>query len=149
MRKPTEPSGEEVPPPHAVRKRPPATLGIRHVALFVADLKKAEEFYCGALGYQVEWRPDPDNLYLTMNGQDNLALHKAGKPLGETRLDHFGIGLKTPGDVDEWYSHLKAKNARILKEPKTHRDGARSFYCADPDGNVLQFIHHPPIADKA
>ncbi len=129
--------------------RPPETLGIRHVALFVSDMKAAEDFYCGVLGYQVEWRPDADNLYLTMNGQDNLALHAAHKPLGETRLDHFGIVLRRAEDVDAWHSHLKGRGARILKEPKTHRDGARSFYCADPDGNALQFIHHPPIADRA
>jgi catechol-2,3-dioxygenase len=123
----------------------PPTLGIRHVALFVSDLKKAEEFYCGLLGYQVEWRPDPDNLYLTMNGQDNLALHR-GEPKGETRLDHFGIVLRKAEDVDAWYEHVKAY---AVKAPKTHRDGARSFYAKDPDGNGLQFIHHPPIADKA
>lgn len=126
----------------------PPTLGIRHVALSVSDMKKAEDFYCNVLGYQVEWRPDADNLYVTMNGQDNLALHKAKKPLGETRLDHFGIVLKKAADVDVWHAHLKSKGTRIIKDPKTHRDGARSFYCADPDGNVLQFIHHPPIADK-
>lgn len=129
--------------------RPPETLGIRHVALFVSDLAKAEAFYCGVLGYQVEWRPDPDNLYLTMNRQDNLALHKGSKALGETRLDHFGIVLRKAADVDAWHAHLKANAARIMKEPKTHRDGARSFYAADPDGNVLQFIHHPPIADRS
>jgi catechol 2,3-dioxygenase-like lactoylglutathione lyase family enzyme len=123
----------------------PPTLGIRHVALFVADLARAEAFYCGLLGYQVEWRPDPDNLYLTMNGQDNLALHK-GEPKGETRLDHFGIVLRRAEDVDAWYEHVKA---HAVKAPKTHRDGARSFYVKDPDGNGLQFIHHPPIADKA
>ena len=32
-------------------------------------------------------------------------------------------------------------------QPKTHRDGARSFYCADPDGNVVQMIFHPPISN--
>ena len=128
---------------------PPSTLGIRHVALFVSDLKKAEDFYCGILGYQVEWRPDPDNLYLTMNGQDNLALHKGKTASGETRLDHFGIILRKAPDVDAWHEHLKARGAKILKEPKTHRDGARSFYTQDQDGNVLQFIHHPPIADRA
>jgi catechol 2,3-dioxygenase-like lactoylglutathione lyase family enzyme len=127
----------------------PSTLGVRHVALLVSDMKKAEDFYCRALGYQVEWRPDPDNLYVTMNGQDNLALHKTAKALGETRLDHFGIILKAAPDVDAWHAHLKEHAVRILKEPKTHRDGARSFYCADPDGNVLQFIHHPPISDRA
>jgi catechol 2,3-dioxygenase-like lactoylglutathione lyase family enzyme len=130
-------------------KRPPETLGIRHVALFVTDLAKAESFYSGVLGYEVEWRPDADNLYLTANGRDNLALHKAKSALGETRLDHFGIVLKKAEDVDAWHEHLKARGAKILKEPKTHRDGARSFYTQDPDGNVLQFIHHPPISDRA
>ncbi|MDE2142763.1 MAG: VOC family protein [Elusimicrobia bacterium] len=129
--------------------RPPETLGIRHVALFVSDLAKAEAFYCGVLGYQVEWRPDADNLYLTMNGHDNLALHKGAKSLGETRLDHFGIVLRKAADVDAWHAHLKAQGAVIAKEPKTHRDGARSFYAKDPDGNGLQFIHHPPISDRA
>ena len=128
--------------------RPPETLGIRHVALFVADLAKAEAFYCGVLGYQAEWRPDADNLYLTMNGQDNLALHKGAPTSGETRLDHFGIMLRQAADVDAWHAHLKAHAAVILKEPKTHRDGARSFYAKDPDGTVLQFIHHPPIANR-
>jgi catechol 2,3-dioxygenase-like lactoylglutathione lyase family enzyme len=123
----------------------PPTLGIRHVALFVEDIARAEAFYCGLLGYQVEWRPDPDNLYLTMNGQDNLALHR-GDAKGETRLDHFGIVLRKAEDVDAWYEHVKAY---AVKGPKTHRDGARSFYVKDPDGNGLQFIHHPPIADKA
>ena len=130
-------------------KRPPETLGIRHVALLVSDLAKAEAFYCGVLGYQVEWRPDAENLYLTAGGHDNLALHKGKSAPGETRLDHFGIILKKAGDVDAWHDHLKAHGAKILKEPKTHRDGARSFYTQDPDGTVLQFIHHPPISDRA
>ena len=123
----------------------PKTLGIRHIAIFVENIAVSEAFYCGKLGYQVEWRPDADNLYLTMNGQDNLALHR-GKPAGETRLDHFGIILKKAEDVDAWYEHLKEF---AVKTPKTHRDGARSFYMKDPDGNGLQFIHHPPIAEKA
>ena len=126
---------------------PPSTLGIRHVALLVSDLKKAESFYCGALGYEVEWRPDADNLYLSAGGQDNLALHK-GDPGAETRLDHFGIILKKADDVDAWHAHLKAKGAVIVKEPKTHRDGARSFYAKDPDGNTLQFVCPPPLSGR-
>lgn len=127
----------------------PRTLGIRHIALIVSDLKTSEAFYCGLLGYQVEWRPDADNLYLTMDGLDNLALHKGRATSGETRLDHFGIVLRQAADVDSWHAHLKAHRVAIVKEPKTHRDGARSFYAKDPDGNVLQFIHHPPISDRA
>ena len=125
----------------------PPTLGIRHIALKVKDLDACEAFYAKVLGYKVEWRPDADNVYLT-TGLDNLALHKdAGT--GGGSLDHFGIMLRAAVDVDAWAARLKAHGVALAKEPKTHRDGARSFYAADPEGNMIQFIHHPPIAEKA
>mgnify|MGYP001614566942 CR=1 FL=1 len=123
---------------------PPATLGIRHVALKVSDLERSERFYTGALGYRVEWRPDRDNVYLTRDA-DNLALHR-DPAAGRGALDHFGIVLKRPEDVDAWAAHLKAHGVSTLKDPKTHRDGARSFYAQDPDGIIVQFLYHPPIS---
>jgi hypothetical protein len=36
----------------------------------------------------------------------------------------------------------------MMQAPRTHRDGARSFYCRDPEGNLVQMIYHPPIARK-
>ena len=130
----------------AKTSEPPKTLGIRHIALKVADLESLEKFYVKLLGYKVEWRPDGDNVYLTNGADDNLALHReAANPSGGT-LDHFGIMLKDAADVDAWAEHLKAHAIKLIKEPKTHRDGARSFYVNDPEGNTIQFIHHPPIA---
>ena len=126
---------------------PPATLGIRHVALKVADLERSEKFYTQVLGYRVEWRPDRDNVYLTRDA-DNLALHRAAAA-GNGALDHFGIVLKRAADVDAWAAHLKAHGIEPEKPPKTHRDGARSFYMKDPDGVTIQFIYHPPISDRA
>lgn len=128
--------------------RPPATRGMRHVALYVNKLEACEKFYCDLLGMSVEWRPDPDNIYLT-SGNDNLALHRA--PVGFVsapgqRLDHIGFILATPDDVAAWYGFLKSHGVVIKSELKSHRDGARSFYCQDPDGNVVQMIYHPPIA---
>lgn len=127
----------------------PGTLGIRHIALKVKDLEKAEDFYTRVLGYSVEWRPDPDNVYLTRDA-DNLALHQdEAAAAGQGSLDHFGIILKRPEDVDAWCEHLKAEHVRLAKEPKSHRDGSRSFYAFDPEGNTIQFIYHPPIAGPA
>ena len=127
--------------------RPGKTLGMRHIALNVIDLEACEQFYAGLLGMTVEWRPDVDNVYLT-SGNDNLALHRvAGNSPAETgqKLDHLGFFIANEAQVDDWYAYLKANDVVIRAVPRTHRDGARSFYCADPEGTVVQFIYHPPI----
>lgn len=124
------------------------TLGLRHVALNVKDPQASKAFYVRVLRMEVEWEPDPDNVYLTSSGQDNLALHRAPDAATGSgqRLDHLGFALPTLEAVDEWYAWVQGQGARILKEIKTHRDGARSFYFSDPDGVVIQMIFHPPIA---
>lgn len=129
-------------------KRPPETAGLRHIALNVENFKACEEFYVDLLGMSVEWRPDEDNLYLS-SGCDNLALHRSAQRIdGIQHLDHMGFILRSPEDADAWYEFLRDNNVFIEKTPRTHRDGARSFYCRDPDGNLLQMIYHPPIAAK-
>lgn len=128
--------------------RPAGMSGMRHIALTVTNLEACEHFYTDLLGMQVEWRPDPDNVYLT-SGSDNLALHRASAgslPSGPQRLDHIGFILATLDAVDTWYAYLGGRQVKMRSMPRTHRDGARSFYCEDPDGNVVQLIFHPPLA---
>jgi len=123
----------------------PSHLGLRHLALHAVNLEKCRDFYCDLLGMQVVWQPDPDNIYLS-SGEDNLALHRATKPFtAETaqHLDHLGFFLKSKEDVDRWYDFLVAHDVKIIAKPKDHRDGTRSFYCEDPDGNVVQMIYYP------
>lgn len=127
---------------------PAGMLGMRHVALFVHDIEACLHFYREVLGMQLEWQPDADNYYLT-SGSDNLALHRAAPdqlPSGPQRLDHIGFIIASPAQVDAWHQHFVAHQVSILRPPKTHRDGAHSFYCADPAGNVVQMIYHPPIS---
>ncbi|MFA7387123.1 MAG: VOC family protein [Thiohalobacteraceae bacterium] len=129
--------------------RPASTLGLRHVALYVRDMEASLHFYVDLLGMQVEWHPDADNIYLTTAGLDNLALHRRADetaPGGAQTLDHIGFILRSPEQVDAWHDFLAAEGVAIKAPPRTHRDGARSFYCADPEGTVVQMIFHPPIA---
>ncbi|TPW18647.1 MAG: glyoxalase/bleomycin resistance protein/dioxygenase [Halothiobacillaceae bacterium] len=128
--------------------RPTATTGLRHVALYCHDLEASERFYGELIGMIVEWRPDADNVYLT-SGHDNLALHRAPpgfESAGPQRLDHIGFILAAPEHVDEWYTFFQAQGVAVNVPPRQHRDGARSFYCSDPDGNTVQMIYHPPLA---
>jgi catechol 2,3-dioxygenase-like lactoylglutathione lyase family enzyme len=145
----------------------PTHAGLRHLALNVERMAEMRHFYIDLLGFTVEWEPDPDNIYLT-SGIDNLALHRstrpshsaaADHPTGESsaaaattepasRLDHLGVIVRQPEDVDRWASYLGQHGVTIAAKPKTHRDGARSCYVTDPDGNHVQIIHHPPISGK-
>jgi catechol 2,3-dioxygenase-like lactoylglutathione lyase family enzyme len=129
----------------------PLLLGIRHVALNVRDVQKSIQFYSNILGMKLEWMPDQDNAYLT-SGQDNLALHKlpSGEEPGTSQLvHHIGIVARLPEDVDKWADRLRKHGVSLTQEPKTHRDGARSFYFRDPDGLLIQLIYHPPISDQS
>lgn len=126
-------------------KKPNATAGLHHVALLIKNFAECEHFYIELLGMTVDWRPDADNLYLT-SGNDNFALHRAPMdflPAAHQRLDHIGFFLHERADVDSWHEFLKTAGVTIKAAPKDHRDGTRSFYCADPDGNVVQMIYIP------
>ena len=128
--------------------RPVPTAGLRHVALFVERFDEAVSFYTELLGMQVEWHPDVDNIYLS-SGSDNLALHRfrGGERRPEQqRLDHIGFIVDSAEQVDAWHTFLVANGVQVKNAPKTHRDGARSFYCFDPDGVAIQIIHHLPIS---
>src|SRR5690242_7962727 len=116
---------------------PPPALGLRHVALAVEDLDAAERFFVDVLGYRVEWRPDAENVYLIRH-QDNVALHRAEGPRSRGLLEHVGLLVGRADDVDAWAAWLREKGVRVLADPRTHRDGARSLYVKGPEGLVVQ-----------
>ena len=128
-------------PPHA---------GLRHVALHARRFEETLAFYRDLMGMSVEWRPDPDNVYLT-SGVDNLAIHRTprdGVPGAAQRLDHIGFIIDDAADVDRWFDFLKDHGVATDAPPRTHRDGARSFYCTDPEGGTVQIIYHPPLSRR-
>src|ERR1044072_8690255 len=112
-------------------ERPRRTRGLRHVALRSRQLLRLEHFYVDVLGYTVEWRPDPENVYLT-NGEDSLALHADTTAAEETRVDHIGVLVDDINDVDGWAAYVAECGFAPDTEPTTHRDGCRSFYMRDP-----------------
>ncbi len=66
----------------------------------------------------------------------------------DSALDHLGLIVRSADDVDRWAAFLESHGVVIDARPRTHRDGARSCYFRDPDGNHVQIIHHPPISSR-
>ena len=127
----------------------PAMAGLRHVALHARRFEQTLAFYRDVFGMRIEWQPDEDNAYLT-SGVDNLAIHRASGAVATTgqRLDHIGFLVDDPADVDRWHDYLLARGVAISAPPRDHRDGARTFYCKDPEGATVQIIFHPPLASR-
>jgi catechol 2,3-dioxygenase-like lactoylglutathione lyase family enzyme len=123
--------------------------GMRHIALKVRDVARAKKFYQEILGMDVVWEPDPQNVYLS-SGSDNIALHETSaqfaKAAVEKQLDHLGVLVETVERVRELEQDFRAQGVAIVHPFKVHRDGSASFYCADPDGIVIQMLYEPTLS---
>jgi catechol-2,3-dioxygenase len=123
--------------------------GMRHVALKVRDVAQAKKFYQEIFGMDVVWEPDPQNVYLS-SGCDNIALHEAPQSFLESaqerQLDHLGFVVESIERVEELESQFRSQGVKIVHPFKIHRDGSASFYCADPDGVVIQVLYEPTLS---
>ena len=124
-------------------------MGMRHIALRVTDMARSKNFYQDILGMNVVWEPDPQNVYLS-SGCDNIALHRVSQNSAtgarEQQLDHLGFVVETIERVKEIEQEFRAKGVKIVHPFKIHRDGSASFYCADPDGIVIQMLYEPHLS---
>lgn len=120
--------------------------GLRHLALRVADVERAKEFYVRVFGMRVVWEPDPDNAYLS-SGCDNLALHRGdvGEPSLQS-LAHLGFVAPAVADVEAGYEWARSNGIEIANPLRRHRDGSVSFYIRDPDRNLVQILYEPSIS---
>ena len=124
---------------------------MRHIALKVKDAARAKEFYCRLFGMEVVWEPDPQNIYLS-SGWDNIAIHEVPKEFSqgaaEMQLDHLGFVVESIGRVKELEQEFVSQGVKIVHPFKIHRDGSASFYCADPDGIVIQLLYEPTLSGQ-
>lgn len=131
--------------------RIPGLKGMRHIALKVKNLARSRDFYQNVLGMDIVWQPDAHNVYLS-SGCDNLALHQVSANFPshgtEQQLDHLGFVVESIERVKELEETFEAQGVTIVHRFKIHRDGSASFYCADPDGIVIQLLYEPNLSPQ-
>ncbi len=115
--------------------------GINQITLRVNDVRLAEEFYAGILGFRVDHRAGANISYLRINS-DMLVLVKAETPGSadgrDIRVDHFGFRLSSDAEVDEAADVLADRGVHLVTRPAHRREG-RAFFVMDPDGNLIEF----------
>jgi catechol 2,3-dioxygenase-like lactoylglutathione lyase family enzyme len=110
--------------------------------LRIFDIEKAKDFYCGFLGFKVDWehRFEPGlPLYMQVS-RDGLRLHLS---------EHHGDG--SPGihvciemtGVEELHREVTAKGYHFMN-PGLQDEfyGARAMHVIDPFGNRISFIEY-------
>ena len=123
--------------------------GMRHIALKVRSAARSKKFYQDILGMDVVWEPDPQNVYLS-SGCDNIAIHEVTDSFAERaeerQLDHLGFVVESVDRVKELEEDFRGRGVTIVHAFKVHRDGSASFYCADPDGILIQMLYEPQLS---
>lgn len=122
-----------------------------HLSLRVSDLTVSETFYTEVLGMRPVWRQEGEIAFLEC-GNDDLALIQIPKedvPTFRDRvqrsqsLHHFGFRVRSREAVDRLAREVRDRGITVDDGPRDHRDGSRSFYFKDPDGNYIQILWDP------
>ena len=108
--------------------------------LHVSNAAAAQEFYCGKLGFRLEFahRGDgalPDPCYIGVS-RDGVWIH-----LSSFAGDGVAGGVVNlvVDNVDELHREFVAAGVRIDSGPVDQTWGTREMYVKDADGNCLRF----------
>ena len=131
--------------------------GIQHVGILVSDLPNSLEFYLNTLGMQDDTQLR--NPKLPFAGAfvraGNTQIHLMVGNTGGVPLPSFSSGRPEHGGRD--YHVALAVNALApIREALTARgipytmskSGRAALFCRDPDGNALEFMETPALAER-
>jgi catechol 2,3-dioxygenase-like lactoylglutathione lyase family enzyme len=129
--------------------RPPLSRVVE-TAVYVSDLGRSREFYCGVLGAEV-LLDTPRLLALNVGAQSVLLLFQRGSttepletsggvvpPHGASGVQHFALAI-APETLEQWRTYLARVGVTVESEVHWPRGGT-SLYLRDPDNHSVELI---------
>lgn len=109
-------------------------MHIGHVAMRVTDLEKSLAHATKTLGLRVTWRSEHE-VHLSAN-----AKHHELQLISSTHagLDHVGLEIEDPADLDALRDRVIAAGATILTEHVVEPGIAQAIRCLGPEGIVFE-----------
>ncbi len=127
-------------------KTDPSSLrGITEVCLYATNLEAAEDFYANTLGLELITSSEAfrffrvDNQVLLIFNPD-ISEHQQDPPPHFARGNQHIAFLSNAENYTRWKARLKEASVAIDQEITWPKNGLRSFYFKDPEGNVLEIL---------
>lgn len=125
---------------------PLPTHGLSHLAIGVADLDRAFDFYAAVFGMVAVYRTAEMIQAQTPGTRDVLVLEKCDEPITDTGgIAHFGFRLKEPSDITRAASVIVSAGG-IIVEQGEFVPGEPYIFARDPDGYLLEVWFEIPTA---
>ena len=126
-----------------------ALKGINHIVLKVRDLEASERFY-RLLGFRLAGHREGMRFLHGGVHHHDLALYEVGPdaplpPREGAGLFHFCVTVESEDELRSLHDKIAAAGHRILSA--TDHIVSRSFYCLDPDKNVVEVTWDVPEAE--
>lgn len=126
---------------------------IAHTAMKVTDMERAVAFYCGEVGFRKAFElPDaqgnPWIVYLKICDGAFLELFYGGEKDRDPAYASDRVGYHhwcvSVGDLTPFAAKAFEKGWIGSPEPQLGKDGNRSIWIHDPDGNALELVQYAP-----
>ncbi len=122
-----------------------------HLALRVADMEKALDFYCAKLGLKRAFNLDspsgePWIVYLKVAEGQFIELFYGGTEpvlLTQSSIGFNHLCLEV-ADIQETAERMRQQGVRLDVEPKRGMDHNWQCWVRDPDGNRIEFMQLMP-----